>query len=301
MNPTNKKLVSIVLKPNTDEDYPAVLNNLTKWLITRKCDIGLHSSEQERIAKWKLSSLKNASYLSYTEIGKNSDLIISLGGDGTFIGIARKVGKSKAPIFGVNMGRLGFITEFTKSDFYMWLARALENQLPKVSIPLFRVEVHRKTKIIQKGFFVNDVVVNKHSISRIFSLSVESDTESLYNISGDGLIVSTPLGSTAYSLAAGGPIIHPAVQSIVLTPICPHSLTHRPLVIPMDSKITIRPLKKSYPVALTLDGQEALEIGDGETIRVFREKSRSISMIKNPNRTYYETLKEKFTYGRRHQ
>lgn len=297
----NKSIVSIVLKPNTDEDYPTVLNNLVAWLIKRKFEIALPTSEQERITKWKLSALKNISYLSYADIGKKSILIISLGGDGTFIGISRKIGKSKAPIFGVNMGRLGFITEFSKSDFYLWLAKALENQLPKVSIPMFAVEVIKKNKIIHKGYFVNDVVVNKHSISRIFSLSVESDTESLYNISGDGLIVSTPLGSTAYSLAAGGPIIHPSVQSIVLTPICPHSLTHRPLVIPMDSNITIRPLKKSYPVSLTLDGQDAFEISDGETIRVFREKARSIIMIKNPTRTYYETLKEKFTYGRRHQ
>jgi NAD+ kinase len=301
MTTATKKIVSIVLKPNTDEDYPTVLNNLSAWLLKRKCEVVLHLSERDRILKWKLNSLKNVSYMSYIDIGKKSDLIISLGGDGTFIGIPRKIGKSKAPIFGVNMGRLGFITEFAKGDFYLWLSKALENQLPKIAIPIFRVEVHKKNSIIYKGFFVNDVVVNKHSISRIFSLSVESDMESLYNISGDGLIVSTPLGSTAYSLAAGGPIIHPSVQSIVLTPICPHSLTHRPLVIPMDSKVTIRPLKKSYPVSLTLDGQDALEINDGETIKVFREKSRSIMMIKNPTRTYYETLKEKFTYGRRHQ
>lgn len=198
------------------------------------------------------------------------------------------------------MGRLGFITEFSKSNFYDWLAKAINEELEIYKLPLYKVEVLRKDKSIYKGHFMNDLVINKNDISRIFSLSVECNGEPLYNISGDGMIVSSPLGSTAYSLAAGGPIIHPQVNSMALTPICPHSLTHRPIVIPGNSAVTFRGLKNQGPISLTLDGQEVLEISKGEVVKVSKNNSRKVDVLLNPKRNYFHTLKEKFTYGRRY-
>lgn len=301
MSHNNKKLIAIALKPDVDGDYAGVLNNLIVWLHKRKAEIAFLDTEKDRVTKWKKTSVKGLHFLSKSDFYKTTNLIITLGGDGTLIGVTRGAPKNSAPIFGINMGRLGFITEFSKIDFYRWLAHWFTEGLDVFKVPMFKVEIFKKNKVITKSYFINDVAINKNDISRIFSLSVESDEESLYNISGDGLIISSPIGSTAYSLAAGGPIIHPEVDSMVLTPICPHSLTHRPLVIPSNSKVKIRGLKKSYPISITLDGQEAYELNDGEYIKISRDRSRSILLIKNPNRTYFETLKEKFTYGRRYE
>lgn len=301
MNPLpKKKTIGIVLKPDVDDDYPSVFQNLCTWLSKRKYDIVMQSQEESRVSTWKSPQLKNLSFVDEKHFFKVSSLIITLGGDGTLIGLSRKAPKGSAPIFAINMGRLGFITEFSKLDFYPWLAKALSGQLEVTKVPLFKVEIKKRNKVVQRGHFINDVVINKNDISRIFTLNVECNGESLYNISGDGLILSSPIGSTAYSLAAGGPIIHPRVESMVLTPICPHSLTHRPLVIPMSSTISVKALKKSFPLTITLDGQESFELHDNEQITIVRDRNRNISMIQNPDRTYFETLKEKFTYGRRY-
>ena len=146
---------------------------------------------------------------------------------------------------------------------------------------------------------MNDVVVNNNLISRMLTLSVESEGEHIYNLAGDGLIISSPIGSTAYSMAAGGPIIHPNVNAITLTPICAHSLTHRPLVIPDHSNVIIKAAKSDESIKLTLDGQQHVTLGSNDTILVTKKKSKIVRLIKNPDRTYYRTLKEKFTHGAR--
>jgi NAD+ kinase len=292
--------VGIALKPKVDDDYSSVLNNLATWLHKRKAEVVFLEKEEERLKKWRLPALKSATFLSEADFFKLPQLIITLGGDGTLIGVSRKCTRHSPPIFGINMGRLGFITEFSKLDFYRWLGKWFDGELQTFRTSMFRVEIWKKDKMLQKGYFLNDVVINKNDISRIFALSVESNGESLYNISGDGLIISSPVGSTAYSLAAGGPIIHPAVESMVLTPICPHSLTHRPLVLPIKSTLLIRGLKNSYPITVTLDGQEPFELSSNEYIKIKLDKTHFVQMIQNPNRTYFETLKEKFTYGRRY-
>ncbi len=300
-SPVKRKNIGVVLKPQVDGDYPSVVANLLMWLHKRKCDVVFIATEKSRLQSWNISTAKNVHFASHADFFKTTELIITLGGDGTLIGISRISPKKAPPIFGINMGRLGFITEFSKVDFYPWLSKAIENELVISKIPLYLVEVISKGKVTRKSYFINDVVINKNDISRIFSLSVETNEEAIFNISGDGLIVSSPLGSTAYSLAAGGPIIHPSVEAMVLTPVCPHSLTHRPIVIPNKEQFLVKGLKNSYPISITLDGQEIFELNNNETIRVCKDKTRTISMIQNPNRTYFETLKEKFTYGRRYQ
>ena len=199
------------------------------------------------------------------------------------------------------MGHLGFITEFSKSEFFDELEETIKGNFELTLLSLFEVEVlaKRDEKPFFKGYFLNDAVINNNHVSRMLTLALESDGENIYNLSGDGLIVSSPIGSTAYSLAAGGPIIHPMVNAMTLTPICPLSLTHRPLVIPDNSVVCLKAARPDESIKLTLDGQESIVLGSSDIIRITKKKSKIVKLVKNVNRTYFRTLKEKFTHGAR--
>ena len=290
--------VTLILKPDIINELRNLLPNLTIWLTRRKITPCFLIHEKERIQKIFLKIPSKVQFFSLEEAQKNSDLIITLGGDGTLIGTARKLKRKAPPLFGINLGKLGFISEFSKIDFYDYLGTTLKMNYETFNMNLFCAEIIEKNKIVQKSYFINDAVVNKNDISRMFTISVESNGQHIFNLAGDGLIASSPIGSTAYSLAAGGPIIHPTVDSFVLTPICPHSLTNRPLVLPSNQTLTIKLLGKENKIHLTLDGQEGIEIGYNQIIKITKCRNRSISLIKNPNRTYFFTLKEKFTHGK---
>ncbi len=293
------KKISIILKPESISDFANLLPNLTRWLLRRKKEVYFLSSEIERLEKiYQVKNFKNFHFLDENELFDHSDLIISLGGDGTLIGICRHA-KGKVPIFGVNLGHLGFITEFSKAEFFEALAEALDNKYETITKSLFNVKVTREEKNVFSGTFFNDISISKNNIARMFTLKIESDEDHIYNLSGDGLVISSTTGSTAYSLAAGGPIVHPDVKGIILTPICPHSLTHRPMVIPDNSDIKIRLISDVDYVAITLDGQIAFNITENDLVHISKEKRKSVTFIKNHERTYYHTLKEKFDYGRR--
>jgi NAD+ kinase len=290
--------VTIILKPQIISEIKSLLPNLVSWLIRRKVVPQFIDDEQSRIEKVFKKVPTTVEFIKFKNIFSSSDLIITLGGDGTLIGIGRKMIRNGPPIFGINLGKLGFISEFSKLDFYDYLASTLKMQYETLNVGLFCAEIFDKDNIIYKGHFINDAVISKNDISRMFSISVESSGQHIFNLAGDGLITSTPMGSTAYSLAAGGPIIHPSVDSFVLTPICPHSLTNRPLVLPGNESLLIKLLDKHNKVTLTLDGQEAINIDYHHHIKITKSRSRNIGLIKNPNRTYFFTLKEKFTHGK---
>ena len=295
------KNISIVLKPNANAELGSILPNLAAWLLKRNKTISFLVKEKERISKIFKNDIKNLNFIAETELHSSTDLIITMGGDGTLIGVCRNVKKSSPPIFGVNMGHLGFITEFSKAEFFDQLEATLKGHFQLTQLCLFQVEVFskKKDKPSFKGYFLNDVVVNNNQISRMLTLTVESEGEHIYNLAGDGLIISSPIGSTAYSLAAGGPIIHPNVNAITLTPICAHSLTHRPLVIPDYSNVVIRASKSDESIKLTLDGQQQVTLNSDDMIKVTKKKAKIVRLVKNPNKTYYRTLKDKFTYGTR--
>lgn len=295
------KNISIVLKPKENIVFESILPNLASWLLRRKKTISFLEKEKERIQKIFKGDVKNLNFIAENELHSNSDLIITMGGDGTLIGVCRNITKKSPPIFGVNMGHLGFITEFSKAEFFDQLESTLKGNFELTHLCLYQVEVFskKKEKPTFKGYFLNDVVVNNNQISRMLTLSVESEGEHIYNLAGDGLIISSPIGSTAYSLAAGGPIIHPLVNAITLTPICAHSLTHRPLVIPDHSNVMIKALKADESIKLTLDGQQAVVLDSNDVIKVTKKKTKIVRLIKNPGRTYFRTLKEKFTHGLR--
>lgn len=292
------KNIGILLKPRDVQEFSTIIPNITEWLIRRKKNVTFLNQEQDRVQKYFKTVPKQVSFTELDEF-HDLDLIITLGGDGTLIGLSRKCKKNTPPIFGVNMGRLGFITEFSKVEYFDELTKTLKGNFEINKLQLYRVEVTKKSKKVFKANFLNDVVINKNNISRMFSLTAECDSELIFNVSGDGLIISTPIGSTAYSLAAGGPIIHPNVNALVLTPICPHSLNHRPLVIPDNKKIDIRfPIQESH-LSLTLDGQEAFDVEKGCIITISKVKNNFAKFVKNPDRTYFHTLKEKLTHGQR--
>lgn len=293
------KDIAIILKPNVTAEFESILPNLASWLQRRKKNVHFLEKEKDRLIKIFKTDLKGISFVDEKTIHSSTDLIITLGGDGTLIGISRLITKNSPAIFGVNMGQLGFITEFSKSEFFEQLEQTLKNHYTVTHLPLYKVEVFKKNKCIFKSHFLNDLVVNNNQISRMLTLSVESESEHIFNLAGDGLIISSPIGSTAYSLAAGGPIINPKVNAMTMTPICAHSLTHRPIVIPDSSDVVIKSAKPNEILKLTLDGQETTVITSIETVKVTKVKNLKVRLIKNPDRSYYQTLKEKFTHGAR--
>ncbi|MFA6237294.1 MAG: NAD(+)/NADH kinase [Bacteriovorax sp.] len=295
------KNISIVLKPRFNSEFESILPNLASWLLRRKKTISFLAKEADRIQRIFKGDIKNLNFIAENELHSQSDLIITMGGDGTLIGVCRNITKNSPPIFGVNMGHLGFITEFAKAEFFDQLEATLKGDFELTHLCLYQVEVFskKKEKPSFRGYFLNDAVVNNNQISRMLTLSVESEGEHIYNLAGDGLIISSPIGSTAYSLAAGGPIIHPSVNAITLTPICAHSLTHRPLVIPDHSNVVIKAARADESIKLTLDGQQAVVLDSNDIIKVTKKKTKIVKLIKNPGRTYFRTLKEKFTHGAR--
>ena len=291
--------ISIVLKPSSFDDLPNILTNLVRWLHRRHKKMLIDEKESERLSKLLTEkTLQHIEFASASKVYNSSDLLISMGGDGTLLGVCRRVGP-KVPVFSVNIGRLGFITEFEKSEFYEKLNVVLLGKYQTFKKNLFSVEIYRGEKALKKQYFFNDAVFTKNDLARMFTLSIESDKEHIYNLSGDGLIISSTYGSTAYSLAAGGPIVHQDVKALILTPICAHSLTHRPLVIPDSEVLKISILEKLDSINITLDGQDIINLGPKDQVRIKKESRKVISFVKNSEKTYFHTLKEKFVHGRR--
>ncbi len=295
----NPKIISIILKPQTISDFNSVLPNLFTFFKQRKRQIQFLESEESRLKKIFRHIPSEIKLINEKNLHVSSDLIITLGGDGTFIGVARTCTKSSPPILGVNMGRLGFITEFSKSEFFEGLNQVFQSKISLQKINLFKVEIFSKGTSLSKNFFLNDAVFNKNDIRRMIRLSVETQDEHIFDLSGDGLIVSSPIGSTAYSLAAGGPIMHPSNNAMILTPICPHGLTHRPLVINDKEKLIVKNPHQKEELSLTLDGQALFSMKSKQWVEITKSRNHYFNMVKNLERSYFCTLKEKFTHGKR--
>ena len=291
------KNIVVILKPQNTDELINLIPNLCRWLKKRERKVVFHIKEKERLQKvLSPKSLKECYFSEPPSLYSQADLIITLGGDGTLIGLCRKL-KSSTPVFGINRGNLGFITEFGQSDFYDNLQDVINGKFKIEKKSLFTAEIHRSNKVAHKESFFNDAVITKNDIARMFSLSVYSDDDHVYDVSGDGLIISSPIGSTAYSLAAGGPIVNPNVKAMILTPISAHGLSHRPLVLEDSSIIKIKAIPPFESVILTIDGQKAIEIKKNDLV-VIKKQRKSIHFIKNNNRSYYRTLKEKFGHGK---
>jgi NAD+ kinase len=299
MKKNSLKIVGITLKPNSTPEFYSILPNLCSWLLRRKRQVVFREEDRERVLKFfKQKSTENLLFWNSKNFHNKVDIMFSLGGDGTLIGVCRRI-NTKIPVLGINLGRLGFITEFNKNEYFERLGNILDGQYAITQKPLFHVSVVRKNKIHFKDYFFNDAVLAKNDIARMIYLRAELATEHIYNISGDGIIISTPLGSTAYSMAAGGPIVHPDVKGLVLTPICPHSLIHRPFVIPDSAPITLKILPPHHSVTLTLDGQVAINIDEHDIVTINDARVKKVCLIKNPDRFYFETIRDKFVFSKK--
>lgn len=223
--------------------------------------------------------------------------ILVLGGDGTILAVARTVKNSGTPILAVNLGSLGFLTEIKLEELYPALTRLIAREVFVDSRCMIEGTVRRKGKIVARHGALNDVVINKGALARIIQFEAFSDRQFIGSFMADGLIISTPTGSTAYSLAAGGPVVYPDLECLVLTPICPHTLTHRPLVISLDIPIRVI-LRQGEEVMLTLDGQVGVPLECGDELTVTRSRN-TINLIHPENKNYFDVLREKLKWGER--
>jgi len=224
------------------------------------------------------------------------DLIIVLGGDGTLLKAVRLYGGQEAPVLGVNLGGLGFLTEIGLDEFRLIFDQILQGNYQTETRMVLTARIIRQGEDQPGVPFLNDMVINKGALARIIDLETSIDGLFLTSYRGDGLIVATPTGSTAYNLAAGGPILHPTLKTVILTPICPFTLTNRPLIVQDDAVIEIGLGSKAKEVWLTFDGQVGYPLEGGDIVRVQKAK-KSIQLIKNPFKNYFEILRTKLKWG----
>ncbi len=230
-------------------------------------------------------------------LGQRCDLVIVLGGDGTILNAARSLVDYQAPILGVNLGRLGFLADVSPDEIPTNLEVILRGQFREEERSLLHAQILRGQQAIMQADALNDVVVHKSEVARMIEVDAYIDGQFLNAYRADGLIIATPTGSTAYALSSGGPIVHPTLETVVLVPICPHSLTHRPIVLSATSEITIL---LSDPNAtqtqVTCDGQISLPIQPGDRI-VIRQKDRKLRLIHPSNHDYFRLLRAKLSWG----
>jgi len=224
------------------------------------------------------------------------DLCVVVGGDGTLIRAARLMGTSEVPIFGVNAGYLGFLTEVPRERAMLLLARVLEGEYQSEARIQLRVRLVREGQSLIEEDVVNDAVINRGAFARMVELRTSIDGAEVIRFRADGLIVATPTGSTAYNLAANGPILMPAMEALVISPICPHTLTQRPLVVSDRSKISIQVMESQGELLLSLDGQTSSPLQTGDRVEVERGKTRTW-LVRNPEVDFFEILREKLRWG----
>jgi NAD+ kinase len=213
------------------------------------------------------------------------------------ISSARIIGEREIPVLGVNYGGLGYLTEFRIEEMFDGLEAALEGKCEVDRRVMLDVEFKRRGKIIESGRVLNDVVINKSVVARIIEIEANLNGLFVNSFRADGLIVSTPTGSTAYNLSAGGPIIFPSMNAVVITPICPFTLTNRPIVVPDHAEISLRLRNKNEGVALTLDGQVAYEMTSGDRVTIRKSKT-AFNLVRPTNRNYFDVLRNKLKWGR---
>jgi len=281
------KTIGILTKPKFP-DVKHTLTDLVAWLRERKKEVVFDAKTAALIGE-------SASHPK-TQLATRSDMVLVLGGDGTMLSAARLLEERAVPILGVNMGGLGFLTEITLDQLYPALEKVFAQEFMVEERLMLRADIHRHGEHVAKATVLNDVVVSKGTLARMIEIQILIDGQFVTRLRGDGLIVSTPTGSTAYSLSAGGPIIHPTVQALILTPICPHTLTHRPLLVPRGVALEVTLTSQVEGAMATFDGQVGVALVQGDTVAIAVSEHRT-QLIRLPDRTYYDLLRRKLKWG----
>ena len=288
------KRIGVVVKPH-QPDALQTLCRLTEWLSQRHIKlVGGPDIERESIEHETgcvIESIKEEG------LAKVVDLMLVLGGDGTMIATARMLGDIEVPVMGVNYGGLGYLAEFPLEELFSALDAILAGDYKIQERVMLAVELRRGEESITKNRVLNDVVVNKSALARIIDIETYLNSQFLNRFRADGLIVSTPTGSTAYNLSAGGPIMFPSMNAIVITPICPFTLSNRPIVVPDDSVIEVRLMTEKEEVALTLDGQVGFPLQAGDRALI-RKSNATFNLVQPANRNYFDVLRNKLKWGR---
>lgn len=294
------RTVGIISKPRR-EDIAAVVPQLLQWLEAHHLEAFYDEETAGCIgdAPAGARAAKTGGRVQPREqLAGKVDLLVVLGGDGTLLAATRSMGEHAVPILPVNLGGLGFLTSVTLEELYPILDQVLAGKHRISERVLLQAEVLRGGKVIERQRALNDAVLNKAALARMIDLDLHIDGGYVCSYKADGLIISTPTGSTAYSLAAGGPIIYPVVEAFVITPICPHTLTNRPLVIPNTSKIELDFRADDETVFLTLDGQVGVELKHEDRVVVTQAATR-LRLVRPARKTYFEILRNKLKWGER--
>lgn len=283
------RTIAIVAKPHA-YGVAETLNQTCEWLLKR----GVRVRVDEQVGHMVAS---NVDKMPREHVLNGADMVIVFGGDGTLISVARIAPELSVPILGVNVGDLGFLTELTVNELFSLLGDILEGRFKYDERIAVRARVSGAQRKPKTFFAVNDFVINKAAIARMIGIKTFVDDALVAHFRGDGLIVATPTGSTAYSLAAGGPILHPSMNGLVLSPICPHTLTNRPIVVPDNVVIKAQVFSRGQEVILTIDGQDAIPLFDGDEVLIYKamEKFRLIRSLKTD---YYSILRQKLSWGK---
>ncbi|MEN3373269.1 NAD kinase [Dechloromonas sp. ZS-1] len=271
------------------------LRRLAEYLHERGVSVFIERETAEQIGK--LIDLSRWVTCGFNDIGAHADLAIVLGGDGTMLNAARRLARYRVPLVGVNQGRLGFMTDIARDDMLTCMDDLLDGRFMPENRMLLGAEVWRDGKEIASNMALNDVVVDKGAIGRMIEFELFIDGEFIYNLRSDGLIVSTPTGSTAYSLSSGGPILHPTLTGIALVPLCPHALTNRPIIVKDDADIELRITHADDP-RVHFDGQVTLHLERNDCVRL-RRSEYAICFLHPPGYSYFAMLRQKLQWSER--
>jgi NAD+ kinase len=286
MSPSIKK-IGVIFK-RQDSRVQGIAGDIVPWLQSRGVEVFLDKAltDQCPVA---------ASFVSPEELVQRVEIVSVFGGDGTLLYAARLIGTKSIPILGINLGSLGFLTEVRLDEMHAAFEAVLSGQYRVEERMLLNVEVFRNGSVIAQYLALNDAVINKGALARIIDLEVSVNSEPVLYTRADGLIISSPTGSTAYSLAAGGPILYPTLDAVIITPICPHALANRPLVIPDSHTLGIC-LKHGTDVMLTVDGQVGMPLQQQDSLNICRAQS-TLQLAQPFGSTFFKLLREKLRWG----
>ena len=283
------KNIGIVVKRNRPEAV-ALARRLVTWLRRKRRAVLLDAEAAV------LLGLEDG--VEKRELMRRADLVIVLGGDGTLLSVARHSGVRPVPVLGINLGGLGFLTDVRPEEAFEALNRVFAGHYRLEHRSMLAAAVLRGGRAVRRFQALNDVVINKGALARILDLETSVDGAALCTYKADGLIFSTPTGSTAYSLSAGGAIVEPSVAVLLVSPICPHTLTQRPIVLPERARVRVAVRSPDEEVVLTVDGQEGMKIANDDVVEVRRSPNR-VSLVRSPTHSFFDLLRTKLRWGER--
>jgi NAD+ kinase len=294
MTISSVKRIGIVLKPH-QPDALKTMCELATWLGERGITLlGGPEIEREQIKQQTGCAVDE---VAPEKLAARVDLVLVLGGDGTMIAAARLMGETEVPVLGVNYGGLGYLAEFRIGELYTALESILAGNYRLDRRVMLDVELLRGEEEVTRNRVLNDVVINKSALARIIEIETYLNQQFVNSFRADGLIVSTPTGSTAYNLSAGGPVIFPSMNAVVITPICPFTLSNRPIVVPDDAVIELCLKTEQEDVALTLDGQVGFPLKVDDRV-IIRKSKTTFNLVQPANRNYFDVLRDKLRWGR---